>query len=812
MALIATNTQRAEVQALGTAMNATVNFSGALMEMLATVYAYILMSAIREAVQNASDAAKRAGLSFAEGVLVQLPTPSNPMITVIDKGSGMTKAFMEDPEGGYLSYGTSTKAGDNGAAGGLGIGRWAAYGYIRECYITTCHASDMVQRTYFQFQGDNSTPKVQPAAEVPGTEVGTKVAFPIKESDLDEALRAVAWLKEVMQLTMGDSFSVDNPALLPAQLPAFSGTALDLGTVDAGLKGVLVYPMHGSNLKYGRQGLQDGSLIVLTNKEAGVGGLPFHVQSPTDAQSVFANGMVVEIPMSFGVPFMPSREEIKYTDEVDALLKRIDAAAELAVVAKAKELYDEPSLTAKATLSNLLGNSEVWHWFARGTRAESRLYQPLKDVTGGSPWQGKMTIHYTPEMHSPTLTVKSTSSTNQILREAYPSGGQLAVTDGKAGTFVITFHPNKPVALVVNDLKTGGTVRFRNWMRSLRDGQHFVFMSSEVAGEAQKAADALNAVYGGVLKVYLTSKMPEVARIVVGKAVKATRSRVGSLTYYNRALAKQETESMSYASFSSRESVRIWLGKDGGRLDGFKASAQLASLTERWGSGSLAQVLAAMNVDRLYLLTPKQVGELAKAQESVQAEGLWDLADDDFADDEEGQDTLRAVKALKSWKTFEDALRDMVARKDIQALLSGKKVRSVKEDWEFVKFCEALSKRPRMELTGTSFDKAMTPHIDLLTGTLRIHRASSLSKEFEQLCSGLALIGTNLEEHPDDSDSRKELISTLVSIQGAGHVDYTATYATLRDTYPLLQSVNKFHGVSDAAVDDLCRAMAAIYR
>ncbi|KVP75540.1 hypothetical protein WJ96_07490 [Burkholderia ubonensis] len=812
MALIATNTQKAEVHALGTAMNATVNFSGALMEMLATVYAYILMSAIREAVQNACDASKRAGLSFSEGVLVQLPTPSNPMITVIDKGSGMTKAFMEDPEGGYLSYGTSTKAGDNGAAGGLGIGRWAAYGYIRECYITTCHASDMVQRTYFQFQGENSTPKVQPAAEVPGTVVGTKVAFPIKDTDLDEALRAVAWLKEVMQLTMGDSFSVDNPAALPSLLPAFSGTVLDLGTEDSGLKGVLVYPMHGNTLKYGRQGLQSGSLVVLTNKEAGVGGLPFHVQSPGTAESVFQDGMVVEIPMSFSVPFMPSREEIKYTDEVNALLKRIDAAAAKAVVTKAKELYDAPDLTAKATLSNLLGNTENWHWFARNTRAEGSLHAPLKEATGGTPWRGSLRIPFISEMLALTLTVKSTSVRDSVLREAFSDGGHIAVSAGKAGHVSVTFHPNTPFAIAVNDVKTGGTARFRKWLNSLTENRQFVFMSSEVPGEAQKAADALNAVYGGALEVYPTSKMPEVARVVVGSTVIATRSRSGSLTYYSRAQSKQETATMSFATYDSREPVRLWLGKDGGRLDGFKESTLLAALTDRWGSGSLVSVLAAMKVDRLYLLAPKQVADLSKAQAAVKADGLWDLADDDFADDEDGREALRAVKALKSWKTFEEALEELVARKDIQDTLSGKKVRSVKECWEFNQFCEALAKRPRMELTGTSFDKAMAPHIDLLTGDLRIHRTATLSNEFQQLCTGLALLGSNLEVNPDDSDDRKELIGTLARMNDVGHIDYPVVFNNLRDKYPLLHSLGKLHTSSEESIDHLCRAIAAIYR
>jgi hypothetical protein len=813
MAIIARNTNTAEVQALGSAMNATVNFSGALMEMLATVYVYILMAAIREAIQNACDAARRSGLSFSEGVLVQLPTAANPMITVIDKGAGMTKEFMETT---YLSFGSSTKAGDNGAAGGLGVGRWAAYGYIRESYITTCHASDMVERTYFQFQGENATPQVQLASEVPNTEerptsVGTKVYFPVKESDIDEALRAVAWLREVMQLTMGDSFSVDSPDLLPGILPEFSGTVLDLEPFDSGLKGVQIYPMKGNALKYGRIGPQLGSLVVLTNKEQGVGGLPFHVQSPSDAESVFHDGMVVEIPMSFNVPFMPSREEIKYTDDVTALLKRIDAAAAKAVVAKAKELYEEPGLRSKATLSNLLGNDETWHWFARGTRGKGELLEPLSAVTGGDPWKGVMKIPFTDEMMSSTLTLKNTSTDDQVLREALVEKGHLAYSAGKAGYVTVTFHPNKPIKLVVNDVKTSGTARFRSWMARRTEKTRFVYFSSSVAGEALAAAKSLNAVYGDALEVILTSSMPEVARVVVGSKVVATRSRSrSSLTFYDRIHTKQNSEVMSFATPGA--SVRVWVGKDGGKLGGFKSSVQLASLVDRWGSGSMLNVLERLKVDRLYLLAPKQEAELLAAQAGLKDEGLWDMADDEFGDDEDGQEALRAVKALKSWKTLEDVLSDLVARPFIQDALAGKTVLSVKESWDFNQFLEALAKKPRMELTGTAVDRALRPHLDLLSSEVKVKKQADANDALKKLCGGLALVGKSLESTPGDSDHRKELIDTLCRLGDVGEIDYPSTFEELRKQFPILLAMGRLHGIAEDAVDHLCRAMAAIYR
>jgi hypothetical protein len=820
MAVIATTSQKAEVQALGSAMDATVNFNGALMEMLATVYIYIMMAAIREAIQNGADAARRAGLSFAEGVLVELPTASNRMITIIDKGSGMTKDFMEND---YLSFGSSTKSGDNGAAGGLGVGRWAAYGYIRECYITTCHESEMVSRTYFQFQAANGKPQVQLASEVPGTVVGTRVTFPIKESDHDEALRAVAWLKEVMQLTMGDSFSVDTPAVLPTVLPKFNGTAITLEEVDAGLAGVRIYPMQGKNLKYGRQGLQDGSLVVLANQEAGVGGLPFHVQSPAGDESVFKNGMVVEIPMSFNIPFMPSREEIKYTDEVNALLKRIDEAAGRAIVAKAAELYSSPSLAAKAQLSELLGNesAEDWHWFARATRSHANPVSPLKEqlskATGGRAWMGSMQIPMVAEMRTEGMTIKSTDAYDTTLRSAFSNGGNLSISGGpKVGPVSVTFHPNRPVALVVNDLKTGGTARFRNWLKLLPSKGHlsqkFVYLSSEVLGEAQDAANALNSVFGGALEVHHTSRMPAVARMVVGSAVVAARTRGSSLTYFSRSENKQVTESMGFATYDSRETRRVWLCKDGSRLAGFKADVTLASLAERWGEGNLLNVLAALKIDKLYLLTTKQAGELAKMRAETQADGLWDMADDDFADDEEGREALGAVKALKTWKCLEDVLAEMMDRKAIQDTLDGRKVHTVKESWEFNQFLQVLAKRPRMELTGTRLDKALAPHLDLLSCNVTVHLSKDMNAEFKQLIAGIALVGFSLDEAAAASDERNEMIANMRKLRTVGSINYELVFQQLREQFPMLAAMGKLNTATDVGVDHLCQALAVVYR
>ncbi|GBG14368.1 cell division protein [Novimethylophilus kurashikiensis] len=820
MAIISINQQRSEVKALGSAMHATMNLSGAMFDMLATVYKYMLMAAIREPIQNGVDAVKRLGMSAADGVMVYLPTLDNPVIKVVDKGAGMTKAFMEADDG-YLSFGSSTKAADNGAAGGLGVGRWAAYGYIRECYIVTCNAEDMIERTYFQFQGKDGRPQVQLASEVPGTVTGTQVYFPVKDADLPEALRAVSWLREVMTLTMGDAFSVDSPSALSPVLPDFSGVRLDLEEVDPSLAGVRIFPMHGTALQYGRQGLQDGSLVVLTNQESGVGGLPFHVQSPTDWQSVFFRGMIIEIPMSFNLPFMPSREELKYSDEVYALLRKIDHAAKLHVIKTARELYAQPDLSSKATLSNLLGNDEVWHWFARGTRDnKSALYEPLIQATSkNSPWTGLLAVPFERSQHLNGVQLKFTKSSDPVLREAYSVKGRLHCNGKTMSSEEVSFKANKPIRLVCNDLATGGTARFRSWLKSQREGLSFlsfVYVTAEEIADAKTTVEGLNAAYGGALPVHLTSSFPDVSRKVVGGKVVARTSRVGQITFHSFAQGKQVSEEINFDTYRAREPQRVWIRKDGGKLEGFKDDVTLADLLVSYGGGDLRAVATKMGIDKLYLLTSKQVDALAKAQADAQAEGLFDLALDEFDEEAGGHEAYHAVCALKGWVAFEDALMVLMDTSDIQDVLNGKRVRSIDDCYDLRNLCNVLAKEPRMMLTGTKFDKAIAPYLDVVAGKTKYLDGSYINKQpLNHACNGLNMIAAHMVVSEFDSDDRKSMIQAMHNLASAGHLDYKVVWRNLVEQFPLLGAVGQLGGTdlrTKLAIEHFCHALAALYK
>ncbi|MBK3779887.1 hypothetical protein G3A43_06440 [Paraburkholderia aspalathi] len=781
------------------------------MEMLATTYSFMLMAAIREAIQNGCDAARRAGLSFAEGVQVFLPTIENPVITIVDQGWGMTKQFMEAKDG-YLSFGTSTKRGDNGAAGGLGVGRWAAYGYIRECYITTTHESDMVERTYFQYQNADGSPSVRLASEVPGRTVGTRVFFPVKESDRHEAYRAVAWLKAVMQLTMKDSFSVDQPILLPNIMAGTADVPLNLGEVDPGLKGVVVHAMEGPLLKYNRQGLQAGSLVVLTNHEAGVGGLPFHVQTPGDKYSVFLQGMVVEIPMSFRVGFMPSREEIKYTDDVNLLLNRIDAAAAKAVVAKAGELYAEPSLSSKAALTRLLGSNQNHNSFALAARdAQSPIHKELTDATGRRPWQGSLTIAAPADVRAAVrdegLRVKYMDSRVGVLREVR-AGSTLLVAAASGKDWVeITFNPTEPLYLVVNDVAKYAQKRFRMWAERQGVGR-FIFLNGKTPADSIAAAKSLNAAFGGALPLVHISTLPDVERRIAGGAVVRTAAR-GNITYYCTTARKQETKSMSLTERDGKEPKRFWLEKDGGKLTGFREGLTVNSMVNHY-SGGLADVLKAVKVERLYLLTPKQVVELRTAQaemEELDLEELKEAADDG---DAEARTSLEMAKTLALWTPFEAALMGLMAAPEVKGVLEGTAFTKLTSDTFLTMLCGSLAKRPRMELTGTRFDRALSPYVDILSCVSHVRQ--KLETPHEKLHQGLSTIGACLEVRDDDTDERKAMVAAFRGFMERGHINYSAAASRLKEEFPLLKSVYNLDSRDERIVDDFCRAVGVLYR
>lgn len=804
MAVLAQNTENtAHVSSVGKENTAVVEMNGSLMDMLSTVYAFILMGAIREAIQNACDAVRRKGVTFADGVMVHLPTVENPVITVTDRGDGMSRAFLES---NYMVLGSSTKAGDNGAAGGLGIGRWAAYGYIGEATVTSCDATDMTERTYFMYKSAAGTPATRMASEVLGTQPGTRVSFPVRESDLTEAYMAVRWLKEIMQLTMGDSFAVDIPALLEQasvhHLPEFSGHALELGAFDPDLEGVVVYPMQGSALQYGRAGFGAGSLIVLTNKEAGIGGLPFHVRSITGANSPFAEGCVVELPMRLRIAFMPSREEVKYTDELTRLMRKIDAAANKALLARVDALYHSPSLAKRLELSKLLGTGAgpAAHWGAYWNivAMDKGDTKELFNILGGS-WRGRVPLAVRRLEARGSLAVKAIQLNRGTLSTVNGIHRAMSISVANQQIGLVATEKSQPI-LVVDDLLSGGVTRLRHLAKTnylgLPADQLLLLFSAEHTADAKAYAEAMNEDYGHPFRVLLTSELHAPPKVVVGSTLLTVTPK--GIMYFSLDLRKQVTEPGSI--LTPTESIQAYVVKQGGTVTGLKKDYTLADVASGYRPCA-AQVLTHLGLRKLYLLTPKEAAELETLKGELETVEEAELSDDE-----------RATKALLAqWVPFFDLVQQVIDSPAAVAAREGKLLVRMTGDSQFSSLLNMLAAEPRFELLGTRFDKAISPYLDLANGSIRIpdyyNTYTQGDANLAQLYASLHELAKAVDLHAF-SEEQKTKLALMEGADDWGHVNYLKIHADLVEKFPLISAGVRFNKEGRA---HFARALAHLY-
>lgn len=806
--IVADKKDVAQVAAPGEVRSAVVEMNSSLMDMLSTVYAYILMSAIREAIQNGCDAVKRKGkgLSFAEGVMVSLPTAENPVITVRDSGDGMSREFMET---NYLALGRSTKAGDNGAAGGLGIGRWAAYGYIGEASVRTCYAGDMVERTYFMYKSDKGVPATQLAAEVAGVRAGTQVSFPVRESDLQEAYLAVRWLRDLMQLTMGDAFSVDKPGLLDngVHLPEFSGHVLDLGAEDAELEGVRVFMMMGSALQYSRTTLADGSLVVLTNQEAGIGGLPFHVRAITGLASPFAHGCVIELPMRLGVPFMPSREEVKYSDEMTALMHKVDVAANKALLRRAAELYEAPALQDQFKLTTLLGtgaeNAVPMTWASRLNMGawQSGVVERLKELLGGTFWNGKAGLRIPRSEAYSDLTVRSARMDRDVLSTVNGIYSQMYINLGKAVSESLVAQRTSLPILIADDLKTGGVSRVRLLVRSnslnLNAKQLLIVISAKSPAEAVAAAEAMNASYGNPFQVLKTSELPEVPKVVVGDSLSLAAAK--GLTYHCFVKNKQVME--PGALLAPTEPRQAYLVKQGGVVHGLKAGMQLSDLVSGYRA-PIRHLSEFTGLNRVYLLAPKEAAELERLKTE-----LAGMEPDEMSDEE-----AQLSQKLAQWVPYFELVQQAAESPKIVAAREGKLLTKVTGSVHLHHLVTMLARAPRFCLLGTKVDKALSPYVDLANGSVLAHSYMSASTLWDQkvaeVLRSLADLTRiiDLEQLPE---AQQQCFADMENATEWGYINYDKIYESLANQFPLLRS--SVTALTPEGQEHFCKALAHLH-
>ena len=114
-----------------------------------------------------------------------------------------------------------------------------------------------------------------------------------------------------------------------------------------------------------------------------------------------------------------------------------------------------------------------------------------------------------------------------------------------------------------------------------------------------------------------------------------------------------------------------------------------------------------------------------------------------------------------------------------------------------------------MELTGTQFDRAISPYVDVLSGT--VHMIEKVNTQQVRLQEGLQLIGTHLKVEDTDPEDRKEMKRILSGLLDAGHVNYRTAMEGLKERFPLLKLM-QLNVISEDAVKDLSQALSILYR
>jgi hypothetical protein len=345
------------------------------------------------------------------------------------------------------------------------------------------------------------------------------------------------------------------------------------------------------------------------------------------------------------------------------------------------------------------------------------------------------------------------------------------------------------------------------WAESQNVGK-FIFFNGKTPAESIAAAKSVNAAFGDALPVVHVSTMPDVERRIAGGAVVRTAAK-GNITFYCTKSRKQESKSMSLTELDGKEPKRFWLEKDGGTLTGFRESMTVNSMVNHYGGG-LADVLEAVKVERLYLLTPKQVVELRTAQaetEELDLDELKEAADDG---DAEARTSLETAKTLALWTPFEDALMGLMSAPEIKGVLEGTAFTKLTSDTFLTMLCESLAKRPRMELTGTRFDRAVSPFVDILSGISHVRQ--KLDTPHQKLHQGLSTIGDCLELLDDDTDERKAMIASYRGFMERGHINYASAVNKLKEEFPLLKAVYNLDSRDERVMEDFCRTVAILYR
>lgn len=288
------NTHQAESEVIGTeetiSMSIDSSDQAALMMILSeNLYKDAIGSLVRESASNALDTHKEAGTTDPIIVKLEMNSSYNYVYSVQDFGTGISPEKVKN----ILSkYAASTKRNSNDYLGYFGLGFKAPLAYTDSFTFVT--NSEGVEYTYIMYKSEDGT-KIDLVGERPTKERnGTKVSIGVTRGDY---YQFIAKIKE--------------------QLAYFEGIYFEVYGIDNNFK-----VLRHEDWKYSQLSGATGMHICLGD-----------VYYAIDWARLGINSINLPVGLKFniedGLLPIPSREDIKYTEEAKTLiLSKIDKVAD----------------------------------------------------------------------------------------------------------------------------------------------------------------------------------------------------------------------------------------------------------------------------------------------------------------------------------------------------------------------------------------------------------------------------------------------------------------------------------------------------
>lgn len=326
-----------------------------IVEALTNMYSNPLSSAIRETVSNAVDASRESGTNLP--VIVKL---NKDELSVLDAGIGMNEQEITEV---FLQYGASSKSKNIDATGAFGFGAKSPLAYNGEMVVSSVSGGVGIEATISNASGT-------PYARVESKEVclpagyATKITFPIKPDDYNEAEEAIAGLVSygnafgeiAIEYDLND-FGVQNRSWHKTRT---SGTLsrkfrkvvlceVEAEKPDGTIISIPVYAEDGSNPDWIIQNLLTARGKILDGKGDTareflcrsmspafvINGALYYFDGSNAAYSSSSPSIIIPVP-SAALSFVPSREAIILDEKSNSMIEAVLDEIEKTILNKEK--------------------------------------------------------------------------------------------------------------------------------------------------------------------------------------------------------------------------------------------------------------------------------------------------------------------------------------------------------------------------------------------------------------------------------------------------------------------------------------------